>query len=107
MKITSKKNPQTLRNQLKYRFRHQDQFIPYSLGWHLIIKQGGAVLKTNLGLEEIGNIKKMGLGKFEILLSNAEKNPKTFSLNIQDLNLGEKSIQDYFKNWMNSLLGVI
>ena len=102
-----KKNPQTLRNQLKYRFRHQDQFIPYSLGWHLIIKQGGAVLKTNLGLEEIGNIKKMGLGKFKILLSNAEKNPKTFSLNIQDLNLGEKSIQDYFKNWMNGLLGVV
>ena len=102
-----KKNPQTLRNQLKYRFRHQDQFMPYSLGWHLMIKERGASLTTSLGLEEIGNVKKMPLGKFKFLLNKADQNPKTFSLNIQDLNLGEKSIQDYFKNWMNGLLGVV
>tara|TARA_B100001245_G_C22754973_1_gene365468 strand:+ start:34 stop:783 length:750 start_codon:yes stop_codon:yes gene_type:complete len=29
-----KLNPKTLHNQLKYRFRHQNQFMPYSLGWH-------------------------------------------------------------------------
>ena len=81
--------------------------MPYSLGWHLMIKEGGAALTTSLGLKEIGNIKKMPLGKFKILLNKADQNPKTFSLNIQDLNLGKKSIQDYFKNWMNGLLGFV
>ena len=98
------KNPQTLHNQLKYRFRHQDQFMPYSLGWHLMIKKGGTALESTLGLEEITNIKKLSIGKFKNLLNQAVQNPKIFSLNIQDLNQGEKKIQDYFKLWMTKLL---
>ena len=99
-----RKNPQTLRNQLKHKFRHVDQFMPYSLGWHLMIKNRGTVLKPNINLEEITNIKKMSVSKFEALLSNVHKNPQIFSLNIQDLNLGKKSVQDYFKTWMSSIL---
>ena len=99
-----RKNPQTLINQLKYKFRHQDQFMPYSLGWHLMIKNRGTALKPNSNLEEIDNIKKMSVSTFENLLKNAHNNPKIFSLNIQDLNLGNKEVQDYFKNWMKGLL---
>ncbi len=99
-----RKNPQTLRDQLQYKFRHQDQFMPYSLGWHLMIKNRGTALKPNINLTEITNVKKMSLNKFENLLNTAHKSPKIFSLNIQDLNLGSKEVQDYFINWMKSLL---
>jgi len=99
-----KLNPKTLHNQLKYRFRHQNQFMPYSLGWHLMIKNRGAALKSTLGLEEITNIKRLSIGKFKILLKKAHQDPAIFSLNIQDLNLGKKNIQDYFKAWMFELL---
>ena len=102
-----KKNPQILRNQLKYKFRNRNQFMPYSLGWHLMIKNGGTDLKSNIGLKEITNIKRNSTLDFEQLLNNVHKNPKVFSLNIQDLHLGSKSTQDCFKRWMNNLLGII
>ena len=53
-----KKNPQILKNQLKYKFRNRNQFMPYSLGWHLMIKKGGTDLKSDIGLKEITNIKR-------------------------------------------------
>ena len=31
--------------------------MPYSLGWHLMIKKGGTDLKSDIGLKEITNIK--------------------------------------------------
>jgi len=99
-----RKNPQTLRDQLQYKFRHQDQFMPYSLGWHLMIKNRGTVLKPNINLKEITNIKKVSLDKFKNLLNSAHKSPKIFSLNIQDLNLGSEEVQNYFINWMRNLL---
>jgi len=99
-----RKNPQTLRDQLQYKFRHQDQFMPYSLGWHLMIKNRGTALKPNINLTEITNIKKVSLDKFKNLLNSAHKSPKIFSLNIQDLNLGSEEVQNYFINWMKNLL---
>ena len=61
-------------------------------------------MTNNLMNAEIDNIKKMSVSTFENLLKNAHNNPKIFSLNIQDLNLGNKEVQDYFKNWMKGLL---
>lgn len=69
-----------------------------------MIKNRGAALKSTLGLEETTNIKRLSIGKFKILLKKAHQDPAIFSLNIQDLNLGEKNIQDYFKAWMFELL---
>ena len=102
-----KKNPQILRNQLKYKFRNRNQFMPYSLGWHLMIKNRGTDLKSEIGLKEITNIKRSSAPYFEQLLNSAHKDPKVFSVNIQDLHLGSKKMQDYFKRWMNNLLGII
>ena len=39
------KNPESLIDQIKYRFRHYDQFMPYSLCWHLLIKENRAIIR--------------------------------------------------------------
>jgi len=72
-----------------------------------MIKNRGTDLKSEIGLKEITNIKRSSAAYFEQLLNSAHKDPEVFSLNIQDLHLGSKSIQDYFKRWMNNLLGII
>jgi len=72
-----------------------------------MIKNGNADLKSSIGLKEITNIKRSSPPDFEQLLNSAHKSPTVFSLNIQDLHLGSKSMQDYFKRWMNTLLGIV
>lgn len=57
--------PNLLETQLKHRFRHQDQFISWSLAYHIAIKSGDAILlpeehplspsADNPMLSEIGN----------------------------------------------------
>ena len=53
-------------------------------------KKRGTDLKSDIGLKEITNIKRNSALDFEQLLNNVHKNPKVFSLNIQDLHLGAK-----------------
>ena len=53
------KNPGSLIDQIKYRFRHYNQFMPYSLCWHLLIKENRAIIKEVKELKEIQQTKNL------------------------------------------------
>ena len=97
-------NPHIFINQIKYRFRNNDQFIPYSLNWHLMIKLNKAVLNSDTGNIEIHSIEKKSLKTLKKITNSSEKNESIFSINIQDMNKASIESQKYLINWIDTIL---
>ena len=93
------KFPQRLESQIKHKFRNPEQFMPYSLCWHLLIKENLYVESSTNKLIEIEKSKKLSPEELSKLLHSIDTKKEVKFLNIQDLNLAQKETQKVFQNW--------
>ena len=93
------KNPQRLTNQIKYKFRDGRQYMPYSLCWHLLIKENLYVESSSNKLVEINKSRNLSAKKLEKILRSIDLKAEVKFLNIQDLNMAEPETQQVFQNW--------
>ena len=93
------KNPQRLTNQIKYKFRDGRQYMPYSLCWHLLIKENLYVESSTNKLVEINKSRNLSAIKLEKILKSIDSKAEVKFLNIQDLNMAEPETQQVFQNW--------
>ena len=93
------KNPQRLTNQIRHKFRDDRQYMPYSLCWHLLIKQNLYVESSSNKLVEINKSRNLSAKKLENILRIIDSKAEVKFLNIQDLNMASPETQEVFKNW--------
>ena len=93
------KNPQRLTNQIRHKFRDGRQYMPYSLCWHLLIKENLHVESSSKKLVEINKSRNLSAKKLEKILRSIDLNAEVKFLNIQDLNMAEPETQQVFQNW--------
>ena len=93
------KNPQRLTNQIRYKFRDVRQYMPYSLCWHLLIKENLYVESSTNKLVEINKSRNLSAKKLEKILKSIDSKAEVKFLNIQDLNMAEPETQQVFQNW--------
>ena len=93
------KFPQRLESQIKHRFRNPEQFMPYSLCWHLLIRENLYLESSTNKLIEIEKSKKLSPEQLSKLLQSIDAKKEVKFLNIQDLNLAQKETQKVFQNW--------
>ena len=98
------KNPGSLIDQIKYRFRHYNQFMPYSLCWHLLIKENRAIIKGVKELKEIQQTKNLNAKQLISILERLDDTKEVKYLNIQDLNYASKDVFMIFDKWMRKKL---
>ena len=98
------KNPGSLIDQIKYRFRHYNQFMPYSLCWHLLIKENRAIIKGVEELKEIQQTKNLNAKQLISILEKLDDTKEVKYLNIQDLNYASKDVFMIFDKWMRKKL---
>ena len=94
------KNPGSLIDQIKYRFRHYNQFMPYSLCWHLLIKENRAIIKGVKELKEIQQTQNLNAKQLISILEKLDDTKEVKYLNIQDLNYASKDVFMIFDKWM-------
>ena len=93
------KNPQRLTNQIRYKFRDGRQYMPYSLCWHLLIKENLYVESSTNKLVEINKSRNLSAKKLEKILKSIDSKAEVKFLNTQDLNMAEPETQQVFQNW--------
>ena len=93
------KNPQILTNQIRHKFRDGRQYMPYSLCWHLLIKENLYVESSSNKLVEINKSRNLSAKKLEKILRSIDLKAEVKFLNIQDLNMAEPETQQVFQNW--------
>ena len=93
------KNPQRLTNQIRYKFRDGRQYMPYSLCWHLLIKENLYIESSPNKLQEINKSRNLSAKKLEKILRSIDLKAEVKFLNIQDLNMAEPETQQVFQNW--------
>ena len=98
------KNPKTLIDQIKYKFRNYDQFMPYSLCWHLMIKENRAVIKGVKELKEVKQTQNLNSNQIVSILEKLDDTKEVKYLNIQDLNYASKDVFMIFDKWMRKKL---
>lgn len=98
------KNPETLIDQIKYKFRNSDQFMPYSLCWHLLIKENRAIIKEAKELKEIKQTQNLNAKQFISILEKLDDTKDVKYLNIQDLNYASKDVFMIFDKWIRKKL---
>ena len=99
-----RKNPESLIDQIKYRFRNSEQFMPYSLCWHLLIKENRAIIKGVKELKEVKQIQNLNSNQIVSILEKLDEKKEVKYLNIQDLNYAGKDVFMIFDKWMRKKL---
>jgi hypothetical protein len=92
------KYPNLLENNIKHKFRNNDQFIISSLSNHIEIKNKTYVLKTNFQLTYFRTYKTIPT-IFKLFWFDLNK--KKLFVCLQSLELGKKSMQAYVLKWIN------
>ena len=73
--------------------------MPYSLCWHLLIKENLYVESSTDKLVEINKSRNLSAKKLEKILKSIDSKAEVKFLNIQDLNMAEPETQQVFQNW--------
>ncbi len=94
------KEPECLRRQINFKFRSNKQYIPYSLCWHLMIKEKIYYESSRKKLVEITKIKDLNPQKLKRILSRIDDEKDVKFLNIQDLNYASNETKAVFKEWL-------
>jgi hypothetical protein len=93
------KNPEKLVDQIKYKFRDDRQYMPYSLCWHLLIKKTLFIESSISKLVEIKKARELSPNQLVNLLNKIDTQADIKFLNIQDLNLASDVTQQVFQKW--------
>ena len=88
---------------IRYKFRNINQFLPHGLANHIEIKNKNCILKRNFQLSYIQSYKKPKFW-YAMKLKKAGKNTNKLFLCIQSLELANKNIRDYILNWIDQKL---
>jgi hypothetical protein len=78
--------------------------MPYSLCWHLLIKEGQYEPADKNRLIEIEKIRNLGPKQLKKILLDLDRNTTVQFLNIQDLNFASKKTVKVFKDWFRNKL---
>jgi hypothetical protein len=97
-------HPDILEKQLTHRFRSTSQFNPYSLAWHLDIRENCAVFAKHNGFLELHHTGKKSVAGILLTLNRARRNKKIICLNIQALDKASKEKHEAIFNWLESIL---
>lgn len=97
-------NPEALIDQIKYKFRNSEQFVPYSLCWHLLIKEKRAVIKGVKELKEVKQTQNLKSNQIVSILEKLDDTKEIKYLNIQNLNYASKDVFMIFDKWMRKKL---
>ncbi|MBC2845662.1 Stealth CR1 domain-containing protein [Winogradskyella flava] len=91
-------NPEILKDNIKYRFRNRNQFLPVALANHIEIKNKTCVLRNDLQLLYFRSYKKpLYWYKFKLNISSKKK----LFLGLQSLNKSPDNILNYILNWLS------
>ena len=93
------KNPEKLVDQIKYKFRDDRQYMPYSLCWHLLIKKTLFIESSISKLVEIKKARELSPRQLINLLNKIDTQADIKFLNIQDINLASDVTQQVFQKW--------
>jgi len=93
------KHPEIWNENLKYRFRHSDQFVYESLAAHLEIRQKNACIK---GRSVLTYIRVSGVNDKKIIrkLTQTENDPNIKFLCIQNLDQASSEMQKEIQDWL-------
>ena len=80
--------------------------MPYSLCWHLMIKENSAIIKGVNELKEVKQTKNFNPGQIISILEKLDATKEVKYLNIQDLNYASKDVFMIFDKWMRKKLQV-
>jgi hypothetical protein len=97
-------NPEALIDQIKYKFRNSEQFVPYSLCWHLLIKEKRAIIKGVKELKEVKQTQNLNSNQIVSILEKLDDTKEIKYLNIQNLNYASKDVFMIFDKWMRKKL---
>lgn len=97
-------NPKLLTQQIQYRKRHASQFNPYSLAWHLEIKNNAVHYAPHVGIMEYHHPENKSVNQTERILLGAEKNASIICANIQNMNLASAEQRQTIFNWLNKII---
>ena len=78
--------------------------MPYSLCWHLLIKENRAVIKGVNELKEVKQTKNFNPGQIISILEKLGATKEVKYLNIQELNYASKDVFTIFDKWMRKKL---
>jgi hypothetical protein len=78
--------------------------MPYSLCWHLLIKEEQYEPADKNRLIEIEKIRNLGPKQLKKILLDLDRNTTVQFLNIQDLNFASKKTVKVFKDWFRNKL---
>ena len=73
--------------------------MPYSLCWHLLIKENLYIESSPNKLQEINKSRNLSAKKLEKILKSIDSKAEVKFLNIQDLNMAEPETQKVFQKW--------
>ena len=93
------KNNNLLKENIKHRFRNENQFIISSLSEHLEIKKNTFHYRNNSQLTYFRSYKKLWLTKLK--LNRFEKNKNKFFVTFQSLDMADDSTLDYVLKWLD------
>ena len=97
-------HPELLFNQIKYNRRHVSQFNPYSLAWHLEIKNDTAVISPYVGIIELHHLDRKSVTQLNRILKNTKNDKHTLFANIQNLSLADKEAQQIIFDWLTRII---
>ena len=78
--------------------------MPYSLCWHLLIKENRAIIKEAKELKEVKQTQTLNAKQFLSILEKLDDTKEVKYLNIQDLNYASKDVFMIFDKWMRRKL---
>lgn len=102
MEIFFKMNPDIFLNNIKFRFRNENNALTQSISAFEEVNNNSAILKNDYQLIQLDSPKK-NIFWIKLKLYLGENNPKKIFLNIQSLDLYSVSKVNYLKNWLDKL----
>jgi len=78
--------------------------MPYSLCWHLLIKENRAIIKEAKELKEVKQTQNLNNRQFISILEKLDDTKDVKYLNIQDLNYASKDVFMIFDKWIREKL---
>ena len=92
-------NDELLRNNIKYRFRNQNQFLVEALANHLEIKKETYIFKKDTQLTYFRSYKKPT--KVKLKLNEFLKNKNKLFMTFQSLEMADNETLEYILNWID------
>ncbi len=100
-----KDNPEALKNNISYRFRHPDQFNPCSLSYHLCLSRRKAIHRESPDLSYLQPSRRSA-DYITQKIRACEADSSVKFMCVQDLSISSEAQRKEIFSWLDSILGV-